>query len=144
MGERKRLEQIWLKHPNTFRMDQGTGYVGGKATLNKSGTWDVFGARKIRYGIDGAGDRIGWTEKEITQDMVGQKVAIFTSIEDKSATDRIGYNQLVFLLNVLKAGGIAMVYKEGEQLDLEQALNLPRRKDTKKLAGIVERLRGEV
>ena len=130
MGEKSRLEHLWKLHPNTFRMDQGVAYVG-KAHTVPGDKVILDHPRKIRYGVDGAGDRLGWTEVIVTPDMVGQKVAVFTNIEDKSATDRIGYNQLIFMLNVLLSGGIAKVYKELKELTTEEALALPRRKGTK-------------
>ena len=149
MGEKARLEELWKKHPNTFRFDSGSGYVGGRefvakkdgAVQVKKGDVVVVNPKRITYGIPGAGDRVGWTETIVTDDMIGKKVAVFTSIEDKSATDRIGVNQLIFLLNVLRAGGIALVYREGVKLTLDEALELPRRKSTERDDRILERLK---
>lgn len=140
MGEKRRLEFIWSRHPDTFRLDAGAGYVGGKVyTAKQSGIVNVkkgdlvvINPSRISYGIEGAGDRIGWTSKIVTEDMVGEKVAIFTSIEDKSATDRVGLGQLIWLLNVRIAGGIAKIYKECVDLSLDEIINLPRRKDKDK------------
>lgn len=43
------------------------------------------GKRFIKFGLfPGSGDYIGWVSKKITQDMVGQKVAIFVSLEFKN------------------------------------------------------------
>lgn len=143
MGERSRLEHLWQLYPNTFRMDQGVAYVG--KAFNAPGNKIILeNPRKIRYGVDGAGDRLGWHEITVTPDMVGQKIAVFTSIEDKSATDRIGYNQLIFMLNVIKGGGIAKVYKELEELTVEQALALPRRKGTKQEERILNDLQNSL
>ncbi len=143
MGEKSRLETLWQLWPNTFRMDQGTAYVG-KGNYIPGDKVVIDNPRKISYGISGAGDRIGWHEVTVTPDMVGQKVAVFTSIEDKSKTDRIGLNQLIFMLNVLRSGGIAKVYKECEELTTEQALELPRRKGTNREARILAQLREEM
>ncbi len=137
MGEKARLEKLWIKYPTTFRMDSGQCFVGGfKSFIKKSGVFPVNkgdliikNPTKITYGIPGAGDRIGWVEKVITKEMIGQKIAVFTSIEDKSKTDRIGYNQLIFYLNTKKAGGISKVYREGIELTHEQIIALPRRKE---------------
>jgi hypothetical protein len=139
MGESERLEELWLKHPNTFRLDAGTAWVGGQEY--KQGK-DLFikNPRRIAYGLEGAGDRIGWTEQIIG----GQKVAVFTSIEDKSATDRIDVGQLIFMLNVIRAGGIAKVYRECQELTISETLDLPRRKDKKNRGAILERLIEEV
>jgi hypothetical protein len=148
MTEGQRLEKLWLLHPNTFRLDAGMGYVGGreyKAKTDgiikvKAGDLVVVNPGKISYGIEGAGDRIGWTEKVITPEMVGEKVAVFTSIEDKSRTDSIGIEQLIFMLNVIRSGGIAKVYRDLEELTTEQALRLPRRKDKKGREKALEKL----
>ena len=151
MGEKKRLELLWLKHPNTYRLDSGQGYVGGQEfTAKKDGTFFVKkndciikNPQRLKYGITGAGDRLGWTEAEITPDMIGKKIGIFTSIEDKSSTDRIGLEQIIFLLNVRLGGGIAEVYKEGVKLSLDEILSMPRRKSKKNHANkeaIIEKL----
>ncbi len=140
MGEKRRLEFIWSKHPDTFRLDAGAGYVGGKVYTAKQagivnvkkGDLVVINPSRIAYGIEGAGDRIGWTSTVITPEMVGKKVAIFTSVEDKSSTDRIGLKQLIWLLNIRIAGGISKVYKECIDLTLEEIMKLPRRKDKDK------------
>ncbi|MCK5617448.1 hypothetical protein KAR91_87100 [Candidatus Pacearchaeota archaeon] len=142
MGERQRLEKLWLKYPTTFRLDSGQGYVGGrkyKAKKDgvipvKKGDLVVINPGIIKYGIKGAGDRVGWSEKN--------GIAVFTSIEDKSATDRIGLDQIIFYLNVKLAGGISEVYKEGIQMSHKEIMNMPRRPDKQKKMkeGIIERI----
>lgn len=149
MGEKKRLEELWKLHPNTFRQDVGKGYVGGREFVaKKDGVVQVKKGDRIvinpavnRFGLDvGSGDRVGWTEILVTQEMVGKPVAVFTSIEDKSESDRISVEQIIWLLNVRRAGGIAEVYKELERLDLEEVLSLPRREDKNNRGMILERM----
>lgn len=149
MGEKRRLEELWKLHPNTFRQDVGSGYVGGREYVAKKnggipvkkGDRVVINPAVNRFGLDvGSGDRVGWTEVLVSQEMVGKKVAIFTSIEDKSETDRISVEQIIWLLNVLRAGGIAKVYKELQELSLEEILKLPRREDKKNKTRILERM----
>lgn len=149
MGERQRLEKLWLKYPTTFRLDSGQGYVGGTQFFAKKdgvipvkkGDIIIKNPTRIKYGIKGAGDRVGWSEKN--------GIAVFTSIEDKSATDRIGLDQIIFYLNVKLAGGIAKVYKEGIQMTHKEIMNMPRRPDKQKkikeviIERIIERLKGE-
>ena len=77
----------------------------------------------------GSSDEIGWKEKIITPDMVGQKVAIFQAIEIKTLTDKISYEQIIFYLNVRYAGGLAQVYTEDRFLTHEEIMNFPRRKE---------------
>jgi len=52
---------------------------------------------------------MGWTTRTITPDMVGQQVAVFTSIEVKSATGRLRPDQRQWMEAVQAAGGIAGV-----------------------------------
>ena len=124
MGEKKRLEALWLKFPTTFRQDVGSGYPAEKRKEFRATKDGVFPVKKgdliiknpsrIKYGLEeGSGDLIGWTEKIITPDMIGETVAIFTSVEDKSESDRISVEQIIWLLNIQAAGGVAKVFKEG-------------------------------
>jgi hypothetical protein len=66
--------------------------------------------RPISFGLcKGSADLIGWTTRMITADMVGQQVAVFTSIEVKTATGRLTPEQRQWLAAVETAGGIAGV-----------------------------------
>lgn len=140
MGEKRRLEYIWQLHPNTERYSVGAGFVGGKNFIAKKdgvvkvrkGDNVLINGAFTKFGSIGWSDRIGWTEKIVTQDMIGQKIAIFTGVEDKSLTDKISLDQLIFLLNVRLAGGIAKVYRECVDLSLDDIMKLPRRKDKSK------------
>ncbi len=97
-----------------FRNDNGMGY-------RKDGT-------PFRYGLQpGSGDIVGWKEITITADLVGKKLAVFQSIEIKTLSDKIGYQQIIFYLNVLIAGGLSSVYTEDRFLSHTEIMNLPRR-----------------
>jgi hypothetical protein len=50
---------------------------------------------------------IGWRTITITPEMVGQQLAVFTSIEVKTPTGRIRPEQQAWLDTVQTAGGIA-------------------------------------
>lgn len=65
--------------------------------------------RPIRYGVcnPGGSDLIGFTTTEITPDMVGKIVAVFTAVEVKTGTGRASEHQLNFIAQVLRAGGFA-------------------------------------
>ena len=97
-----------------FRNDNGMGY-------RKNGVSFTYG-----LGV-GSGDQLGWKEKIITADMIGQKVAVFQSVEIKTITDRISLQQLCWYLHVKNAGGIAQVYTEDRFLTHEGILSFPRR-----------------
>ena len=69
----------------------------------------------VRYGLQpGSADLIGWRTITITPEMVGQQVAVFTSIEVKSATGRLRPEQRQWMEAVQDAGGIAGVARSVE------------------------------
>ena len=77
---------------------------------NNTGTLRDQHGRPVSFGLaKGSSDLIGWTTRTITADMVGQQVAVFTSIEVKSATGRLRPEQQQWLDAVQAAGGIAGV-----------------------------------
>ena len=66
--------------------------------------------RLVTYGLArGSADLIGWRTVTITPEMVGQQLAVFTSIEIKTPTGRITPQQRNWLNAVRTAGGIAGV-----------------------------------
>lgn len=66
--------------------------------------------RPVQFGLArGSADLIGWRTIKVTPEMVGQRIAIFTSIEVKTATGRISPAQQAWLGAVRTAGGIAGV-----------------------------------
>lgn len=97
-----------------FRNDNGMGY-----RMNDT---------PFRYGLGtGSSDQIGYKETVITEEMVGSKIAIFQAIEIKTLTDKIGYEQIIFYLNIKISGGIAQVYTEDRFLTHDEIMDLPRR-----------------
>jgi hypothetical protein len=82
---------------------------------NNTGTLRDQHGRPVTFGLAvGSADLIGWTTRTITPDMVGQQVAVFTSIEVKSATGRLRPEQRQWLEAVQAAGGIAGVARSVE------------------------------
>ena len=66
--------------------------------------------RPVQFGLArGSADLIGWRSITITPDMVGQQLAVFTSIEVKTPTGRLAPLQANWLDAVQNAGGIAGV-----------------------------------
>jgi len=65
----------------------------------------------IRFGLAvGSSDLIGWTPITVTEDMIGKRIAVFTSVEVKrSPRQKPTQEQFNFLDAVKKAGGIAIV-----------------------------------
>lgn len=82
---------------------------------NNTGTLRDQHGRPVQFGLcKGAGDLLGWKRVTITPDMVGQTVAVFTSIEVKSPTGRLRPEQQQWLDAVQAAGGIAGVARSVE------------------------------
>ena len=87
---------------------------------NNTGTLPDKNGRPVQFGLcKGSADLIGWTTRTVTQDMVGQQIAVFTSIEVKSSSGRVKPEQQQWLNAVQAAGGIAGVARSvGEAMDL--------------------------
>jgi hypothetical protein len=80
--------------------------------------------RLVQFGLArGSADLIGWRTVVVTPEMVGQRIAVFTSIEVKTPTGRVRSEQQAWLGCVRGAGGIAGIARSvGDGL---QILNLP-------------------
>jgi hypothetical protein len=82
---------------------------------NNTGTLKDQHGRPVQFGLcKGSADLIGYRSITITPDMVGQQVAVFTSIEVKTPTGRVRPEQQAWLDTVQAAGGIAGVARSVE------------------------------
>lgn len=116
-------KQIWLALGRVsclFRLNTGRAWLSnngpsGVKRLN-DGSVLITNARSIALGlatpsgetVTGACDLPGWTSVTITPEMVGSKVAVFTSIEcKKSKGGKLSPEQANWMEQVKKAGGIA-------------------------------------
>jgi hypothetical protein len=105
-----------------FRNNVGAAYAGRGMTMTpgqvyraKGGERLIFEPRHIGFGLfKGSADGIGWASRTITQDMVGTKVAVFLSIETKTASGRASDEQRQWYDNVTRAGGIAIITNNEE------------------------------
>lgn len=122
-SEGKVQRQIWLglgAISRLFRLNTGRAWLSnmGPAGVQKlaDGAVLIRSARSISIGfssptgdpVEGASDLNGWTTVEVTPEMVGQRVAIYTAIETKATkggNKRAG--QINFCDQVESAGGIA-------------------------------------
>jgi hypothetical protein len=78
----------------------------------------------VSYGLQtGSSDLIGWRSITITPEMIGQRIAVFCSIEVKSTTGRVRQEQQQWLDAVTAAGGIAGVARSVE--DAQRLLMQP-------------------
>lgn len=80
--------------------------------------------RPVQFGLArGSADLIGWRTVVVTPEMVGQRIAVFTSIEVKTATGRLAPTQHSWMHAVRAAGGIAGVARSvSDALDIADAL----------------------
>jgi len=81
------------------------------AKLKHNGRW-------LSFGIPGPGgsDLIGWKAITITEDMVGETVAVFASVEVKTPKGRVAEKQRLWLNLVRSFGGIGIVARSQEDL----------------------------
>lgn len=121
MQESTVLRQTWLAVAATtvlFRNNAGKAWLsgGGKVKRLTDGSVVVPFARPIALGLakvngdspDGIHDTIGYTSMIITSEMVGRRVAVFTSLEIKESEGGVVTDeQLKFCETIRKAGGIS-------------------------------------
>ena len=101
MASEQRIQQ-------EIRIACGTGDT--RLFRNNTGTLRDQNGRPVQFGLcKGSADLIGWKRVTITPDMVGTTVAVFVSIEVKTATGRLRPEQQQWLDAVQAAGGIAGV-----------------------------------
>ena len=103
-------------HVRVFRNQVGDGYVG-KALRDAEGVF-LRDARHVRMGLfPGSGDLIGWRTVLITQDMVGDEIAQFLSIEVKTPNGRLRPDQMNWQDQVNHAGGHAIIARSVSDTD---------------------------
>jgi len=82
---------------------------------NNTGTLRDQHGRPVQFGLcKGSADLIGWRTVTVTPEMVGQRIAVFLSIEVKTPTGRLRPEQQHWLDAVQAAGGIAGVARSAE------------------------------
>lgn len=87
--------------------------VGARVFRNNVGLFETKDGRKIRTGLCvGSSDLIGWVPMVVTPEMVGKRVAVFASIEVKTANTRTTPVQHAWIQAVNTAGGIAMIEQD--------------------------------
>lgn len=110
-----------------FRQNVGSAWSGPGFNLKPGQIYKAQGGervitqpRLVEFGlVKGSGDAIGWNCITITPEMVGRKIAVFTSVETKARNGRATKEQLIWLQNVQAAGGIALIINDVDQLNLE-------------------------
>lgn len=94
--------------------------AGAVMFRNNQGAYQDDQGRWIKYGVcnPGGSDLIGWTPIQVTQDMVGKTVAIFTAVEVKTPKGKVTDAQQNFIDQVNKAGGRAGVVRSPDDAQL--------------------------
>lgn len=78
----------------------------------------IRNARPVSCGLqEGSGDLIGWRTVEVTPDMVGQRLAVFTSLEVKAARGRATPAQKNWHDAVRAMGGLSGVVRSAEEAE---------------------------
>lgn len=124
------LRAVWLAVARTttlFRLNTGMAWMSGLGPKGvrklDDGSVHILQARPISVGftkpdgkpVVGACDLPGWTEVMVTPEMVGCKVAVFTSIECKRTKGGVvSDDQRTWCGVVQRAGGIAGVANSPE------------------------------
>lgn len=111
-----------------FRQNVGLAWHGRKLTWAKGRRQLIIDdPRPIHCGlVKGSGDLIGWRVVEITPEMVGQRVALFVSLEVKGPTGRGTKEQQAFVGVVNQAGGRAGFVRTVEEAALILGVDTPR------------------
>lgn len=90
-----------------FKNTTAQGWLG-QSTRCSDGSIILTNPRPLKAGLCvGSSDMIGWTMRTVTPDMIGRSVALFTAIEVKSGSGRATPEQLNFIEQVRRAGGIS-------------------------------------
>lgn len=109
-----------------FRNQTGTGWQGksyrvaANGEIHKLMKGDVIvkAARYIKFGLTvGSHDMIGWRPLLITQEMVGQTIAQFTSMEVKTEDLKATPEQITWRDNVNEAGGHAKIVYSVDEVE---------------------------
>jgi hypothetical protein len=81
---------------------------------NNVGAYVAKDGRRIAYGLHkGSADCIGWRSHTVQPADVGRTLAVFVSVEFKSARGTLRPEQKRWLEIVNEAGGLAVVAREG-------------------------------
>ena len=117
MAESKILKEVLLlsrENIRLFRNNVGSAWMG-KAIPQKDGSIKINHPRRVDFGLCvGSSDAIGFKTIEITSEMVGKKIAVFTAIETKTATGKANDAQINFINYVQRCGGFAGVARSAD------------------------------
>lgn len=100
-----------------WRNNTGAAWMG-RSVQNRDGSRTIFDPRYVTFGLPGSGDIIGLRRVLITQEMIGQTIGQFISVENKSGTGKQAAQQKKFGKMVLELGGRYVVARTPEDAKL--------------------------
>lgn len=106
-----------------FRNNTGRAWMGEAIRFDKvniarveKGDVLIKAARPVQFGLcEGGPDLIGWQTIEITPDMVGRKIAVFSGVEVKAERGRLSQQQINFINQAKAAGAFVGVARNVDQ-----------------------------
>jgi len=122
MKEKKILNDIMMLATKLghrlFRNNVALAWAGKISHSVTPGALTIFTPRPIHSGLcTGSSDLIGWTQVEITQSMVGKKLAVFTAYEIKTKNVATTEDQRNFIDAVNDSGGIGRFIRSIEEAE---------------------------
>jgi hypothetical protein len=108
----KKINEILINQPENVRLFQSRAGQAWQGEVIRKGKFIIIKNPVPFYAMpDGFPDITGWTETEITPDMVGQRVAIFTGVEVKTGKQGLKKDQRKFREIILRMGGIYRIIR---------------------------------
>jgi hypothetical protein len=103
----KKIDDILLSLPDNRRLFKSRAGFGWQGKSTRKGQFTIIKNAAAFKGMpDGWPDLTGWTEIEITPDMVGRRVAVFTACEIKTGGQSLKPEQKRFRDIIERMGGI--------------------------------------
>lgn len=124
-SNRNKLSQIVASQlgARLWRMSVGLAWMGDARKFDRACTVNVDPgdvlirkARPFKSGVEGMSDGIGFMPVKVTSDMVGQTVAVYLAVEDKTGSGRATKEQSAFIRMVRSFGGLAGVARNDEDV----------------------------
>lgn len=98
-----------------WRLNVGLAWTG-EVTKNRDGSITIKNPRPFKSGIAGMSDLIGFVPVEITEQHLGQTLAVYAAVETKSPRGRPTDEQRAFVAMVQRFGGRAGICRTDEDL----------------------------
>lgn len=117
-SNRNKLSQLAASQlgARLWRMSVGLAWMGDARKFDRAcsvnvepGDVLIRKARPFKSGVEGMSDGIGFAPKIVTADMVGQTIAVYLAVEDKTGSGRATKEQSAFIRMVRSFGGLAGV-----------------------------------